>query len=360
MIYSALEQNSSATNIISLTCHLQKNTAAHVLFSTFLVAIISLSLTGNAIICGIVYKKESMRSGINLLLANLAFSDFLSALTNLPITVVVYNSIDWPLGSAACTINGVLYNVLNANKIFILLVISVDRYFIIVKRKDTVTPSKGKLLILCSWIFALIISVPPVFGWGKYLFTCGSIQCLLDFQEGSNPSYTLFNNLVTVFGPSFILLITYHRILRTVRRNCFRVQNHPPVTPTAMHRKGKLFIDYSYKTRTSTTILLLCAIFFCSVFPLSVVNLCLAFNENFEFNKDAYSAVLWISYLHGAIDPIIFYTRITKFRETVHYLLPQVVYFPTILPLRTKRRVRPHVIYSIGKSGTQIIMGNGI
>ena len=176
-------------------------------------------------------------------------------------------------------------------------------------------------------------------------------QCLLDFNNHSNynPSYTIFISTAVVFFPAITLVFLYHRILRTVRRNSFRVQNHPPVRPTAMHKKGKLFIDYSYKTKTSTTTLLLSLVFVTSVLPIGISNVYLSIHGfTSKLNVCGYLVLLLITYSHAIFNPLIYYTRIQKFRESVHDLWPQFCVWPHLMPIRPRRRIRPQVMYQVG------------
>lgn len=335
----------------------QLRNGVQVFVSVFLAILVFFSLLGNIVLCSIVYRKAAMRSGINLLLANMALSDFLNAVLNLPLSVVLFNIQHWLLGRELCSINVALCFVTNIEKMTVLVIISIDRYLIIVKRKDTMTPYRANVIIILSWFLALAISIIPILGWGKVKFRSGYIQCLVDFESGRSveSSYLIFITSVMVYVPALILFIVYSRILRTVHRSCFRVENHPPVTQTAMHMKGRLFIDYGYKRRTSTTILLLCLLVLACLFPISILNIYVSQNGFKEaVSRETYVVFMWISHLHGAINPIIYFRRIKKFRETVYELWPKLVTLAAIVCRRSKRRIRPHISYQVEKSDIKI------
>lgn len=338
------------------SCPLQNG--VRITISVILGLLISFSLIGNLLLCNIVYRRPAMRSGINLLLANLALSDFANSLFNLPLTVVLFNLQYWPFGHVVCGLNVVLSFIMNIEKISILTAISVDRYFIIVKRKDTMTPSKAYVFITCSWLIAFIISLMPVLGWGNYKYRCGYIQCMMDVEarSGHVASYLIFLTSLTIFVPAVILIFAYSRIFRTVQRSCFRVENHPPVTPTAMHRKGRLFIDYGYKRRTSATIFLLCLVLMICLMPIGVLNVHLSLSGGFSqtVTRHVYLAFLWLSYVHGAINPLIYFSRIKKFREAVYDIWPAFCALSRLVPHRSKRRIRPHVTYQVGKCDIKV------
>ena len=328
-----------------------------ILVSVVVSVLIVFSLFGNLLLCNIVFRRAAMRSGINLLLANLALSDFANAVLNLPLSVVLFNMGTWPLGDVACRINGALCFTMNIVKVLTLTTISIDRYLIIVKRKDTMTPWRANAVIASSWTFAAAVSVLPVIGWGRFKFRCGYIQCLLDVESGGNmvESYLIFVTAVTVFIPAAVFLFVYTRILRTVHRSNFRVENHPPITPTAMHVKGRLFIDYGYKRRTSATILLLCLLLMACLLPIGVLNIVVALNG---FHKSVhlktYTAFLWLSHLHGALNPIVYFQRIKKFRESLLEVGPKVVSLAGVVSQRSRRRIRPHVTYQVDKNDIKV------
>ena len=210
-------------------------------------------------------------------------------------------------------------------------------------------------------VICIFIALPPAIGWGEFHFRSGYVQCVLDFHNSNsyNPSYSLFSATAVIFFPSLSLLLLYSRILRTLRRNRFRVQNHPPVTSTAMHRKGRLFIDYGHKTKTSTTVILLSIVYMLSLFPIGIAQVYLALNGfTASVTNRVYLALLWLSFLHGALDPIIYYAQIPKFREAVRDLVPQFCSCPHNMTFGKRRRIRPHVMYQVQKNNGKIFITN--
>ena len=330
--------------------------SAKILVNAVVLIVMILALSGNFMVCYIVYRRPAMRSGINLLLANLAMSDFCTSLICTPLLVAVLNiqKCECPLGDVVCQLSAVLYISFQTEKGIILVVISIDRYFIIVKRKDTLGTQKAKIISGTSWILAIATAVPPLIGWGKYVYIPGHLQCMLKLKNRTKAefSYVIFTFVFTGMLPLFIMCVSYCLILRTVRRNCFRVQNHPPVNPTAMHRKGKMFIDWSYKTRTFTTILILSLIFTICTFPFKSAELWMAVHDQ-HLSSATIIGLLCFSYMHIALNPIVYSIRIKKFREACMDILPRtIVTLPTCIPPKSRRRIRPHILYQVDKSST--------
>ena len=344
------------------TPHAYPPQAVCIFLSALLCLVAIISLAGNSLICYLVYRRPAMRSAINLLLANLALSDLLLTIFNMSVALVVLNLQNWPLNRGLCQLNVVLFGLFNAEKVSVLVVISVDRLYIIKHRKDVLNQCKAKIITAVSWGIALLLVLPPVFGWGSIKWTDGQVQCNIDFQDVYSPSYIITSRSIIYFLPSFIMIVLFMHILEAVRKNRFRVQNHPPVNPTAMHKKGKMFIDYSYKTRTFTTLLILSLVYLACMLPLSIIDIWLSQRDNNvqssavqSGTKRLYIGLLWLSYSNSAFNPLIYYYRISKFRETCANFLPKnSMSLPKFMPTRTRRRIRPHVMYQVGKAGTKV------
>lgn len=332
-------------------------------FSTVQVAILGfmyvlmfvVSVIGNTVVCYIVYQKPAMRSAINILLATLAMADFLTTALCIPFSVISMIAQKWIFGDVFCKVNAILFNLLVTEGTFVLLTISVDRFMIIVQRKDTLTPRKAKIYIVISWVLSFAVVMPPIFGWGKYSFESGQIQCSLEWpsQNKLDLSYGIFFFILTFCVPLLSMGYCFVSILRTVRRNSTRIQNHPPVpggVMTKMHRPGKMNIDYSFKTRAFTTILILFVLFLICGLPYTVIRFHLLFSgyaDSLSYVADV--VVIFVAYLNSALKPIIYYIRINKFREACVDIMPSWCHVPHCLPGRTIRRIRPHVVYEVDK-----------
>lgn len=331
------------------------STACVVTLGLLFVLMFLVSIVGNSVVCYIVYQKPAMRSAINILLATLAMADVMTAIFCMPFAVISLVAQEWILGEVFCQINAILFNFLVTEGTFLLLTISVDRFMIIVRRKDTLTPRKAKMYISISWVLSLAIVLPPIFGWGSYGFELGQIQCSLEWpsQGKLDLSYGLFFFTSTVCIPLFVMGYCFVSILRTVRRNSTRIQNHPPVpggVMTKMHRPGKMNIDYSFKTRAFTTILILFILFVICGVPYTVSRFHLLFNgyaKSLSYVADI--VVILIAYLNSTLKPMIYYIRISKFREACLDIMPSWCHVPHCLPGRTMRRIRPHVVYEVDK-----------
>lgn len=327
---------------------------AVILLASLMVAMIVISTFGNSIVCLIVYRKPAMRSAINLLLANLAFADIMVSVTCMPFALVTLIKGLWIFGEYLCKLTAFLYILFMMEAILILASISVDRYFIIVRRKDKLNPYKAKLLIAFSWFCSLVVAFPPLI---SDTFAEGYPQCRVEYP------LTIWNKLYIIFALSSIFFIpfiamsfSYLYILNTVRKNSLRVENHPKTLSISQatklglagvhHRPSRVNVDMSFKTRAFTTILLLFIVYvFCwAPYTVGSMYLCFGKTEN-AMDSLLWTILVWLTYLNSAFNPIIYCWRIKKFREACYELMPKTCKLLPHLPGRARRRIRPSAIY---------------
>ncbi|XP_019749973.1 high-affinity lysophosphatidic acid receptor [Hippocampus comes] len=336
-----------------------------VTLAAIMIFMITIGFLGNSIVCLIVYQKPAMRSAINLLLATLAFSDIMLSLLCMPFTAVTLGNADWSFGSGFCRASIMLYWLFVLEGVSILLIISVDRFLIIVQRQDKLTPHRAKVLIAGSWLLSLCVSLPSIVGWRTGTAGVGDVwvpQCVLGYSESvADRAYTVLLAVAVFFAPFSVMLYSYMCILNTVRRNTLRVHSHasePSCLPAlnqvskmrliGLQRPPQIKVDMSFKTRAFTTILILFVGFSVCWLPYTVVSLLAVFSRQFYYSPAFYPisiGALWLSYLKTVFNPIIYCWRIRKFREACQEFVPKSCRLCPRMGSRSRRRVRPSNIY---------------
>ena len=82
--------------------------AAKILVGVSFSLMISVCGIGNLLLCYVIYRFRRMRTTTNLLIGNLALSDFLVAVICAPFNFYFYVFQNWPFGSAMCAAVGYL------------------------------------------------------------------------------------------------------------------------------------------------------------------------------------------------------------------------------------------------------------
>uniref|UniRef100_W5NK14 G protein-coupled receptor 63 n=1 Tax=Lepisosteus oculatus TaxID=7918 RepID=W5NK14_LEPOC len=271
-----------------------------------IISILLVSFLGNVVVCLMVYQRSAMRSAINILLASLAFADMMLAILNMPFALVTVVTTQWIFGEVFCRVSAMFFWLFVMEGVAILLIISIDRFLIIVQKQDKLSPYRAKVLIGVSWGISFCFSFPLAIGKPNLQVPSRAPQCVFGYTtEPGYHTYVVLIMLVFFFIPFMVMLYTFMGILNTVRHNAIRIHSHT------------MNIDMSFKTRAFTTILILFAVFTVCWAPFTTYSLVSTFNSGFYYKSDFFEIstwLLWLCYLKSALNPLIYYWRIKKFR----------------------------------------------
>lgn len=315
------------------------------------VVMMLIGTVGNLVIVIIVFRRPAMRSAINMLLATMAFSHVLLSSVCLFFAMVTIATTDWIFGDSLCNIHAVLHTTLVIEAVSILVIISVDRYLIIVHRKEILSPVRTNIVIVLTWLLSLFIGILPVLGIGDYTHRPGQLQCFLATPETKcDLFYLSLYVLMIFFVPFLTMMYCYVCIIRTVHRSFNRINIMPtsnnPVTSKSVQRP----LDMSFKRRAFMTILLLFFALSICWLPFTVSYLIWTLREWKE--AGAHAVIVLLSYGNAAAAPIIYACRIKKFRDSCKYVLPKRLQkcICQRQPLRESRRVNPGTLYKLNSS----------
>ncbi|XP_027563015.1 blue-sensitive opsin-like, partial [Neopelma chrysocephalum] len=104
-----------------------------------------------------------------------------------------------------------------------LAVVAFERYLVICKPLGNFTFRGSHAVLGCAvtWIFSLISSAPPLFGWSRYIpeglqCSCGPDWYTTD-NKWNNESYVLFLFTFCFGFPLAVIVLSYGRLLLTLR-----------------------------------------------------------------------------------------------------------------------------------------------
>ena len=118
-----------------------------------------MSLTGNSLVCLAFYRNRRLRTITNFYVLSLAVADIMVATLVFPFHTVASGLRKWPFNDNFCQLSGVIVQYWVQISLSILALVSVNRYFCVVKpqkysalfdRKKTI------LSILVIWVYAFI------------------------------------------------------------------------------------------------------------------------------------------------------------------------------------------------------------
>ncbi|XP_064608084.1 adipokinetic hormone/corazonin-related peptide receptor variant I-like [Liolophura sinensis] len=180
----------------------------------FLVAAI-----GNLTVFITLFRNRNRKSRVNMFIMHLSIADLLVTFIMLPLETAWHITVAWKAGDAMCRILMFFRAFGFYLSSFILVVISLDRYFAILYPLSLNDADKrGKIMLALAWIFSGVASIPqsiifhvethPEFQWFTQCVTFNFFP-----SKKHELAYNLFN-AITVYGlPLVIISISYISIL---------------------------------------------------------------------------------------------------------------------------------------------------
>jgi r-opsin len=138
-------------------------------FAIFVLGLVS--MIGNYVVISVFTSTKSLRTPSNLLVVNLAFSDFLMMFTMGPAMVINCWHETWIFGPLACELYAGAGSLFGCVSIWTMTMIAFDRYNVIVKGLSAkpMTNNTATIKILTIWVLALIWTAAPMLGWNRYV-----------------------------------------------------------------------------------------------------------------------------------------------------------------------------------------------
>ncbi|MBN3298325.1 prokineticin receptor 1b [Amia ocellicauda] len=197
---------------------------ATILIGVVLICIILVCGIGNFLFIATLARYKKLRNLTNLLIANLAISDFIVAIVCCPFLVDYYvvKQLSWDHGLMLCAAVNYLRTVSLYVSTNALLAIAVDRYMAIVHPlRPRMKYQTAYCLITGVWIVPILISIPSAYFATETMFPHGTSQSKIFCaqiwpvdQQLYYRSYFLFIFGVEFVGPVITMAMCYARISR--------------------------------------------------------------------------------------------------------------------------------------------------
>lgn len=193
-----------------------------------------ISWCGNGVVVYVFSTTKALRTPSNLLVLNLAFSDFMMMVAMSPPMVINCFYETWVLGPMMCDVYAMCGSLFGCTSIWTMTMIAFDRYNVIVKglAGKPMTIKGAILKIFCIYVFALIWTFAPMLGWNRYVSIRvrtrffkqfyfryvpeGNLSsCGLDFLSKSwySKSYILVYSLFVYYTPLLLIIYSYYFII---------------------------------------------------------------------------------------------------------------------------------------------------
>jgi gonadotropin-releasing hormone receptor len=122
-----------------------------------------IAAVGNMTVFVALYRNRKRRSRVNLFIMHLSVADMIVTFVMMPMEIGWHITVSWKAGDVGCRVFMFFRAFGFYLSSFILIAISLDRYFAIARPLSLNDAGKrGKLMLLMAWLFSLMASIPQV------------------------------------------------------------------------------------------------------------------------------------------------------------------------------------------------------
>nr|XP_020448530.1 blue-sensitive opsin-like [Monopterus albus] len=162
----------------------------------FVIFISGISINALTIACTNEYKK--LPSHLNYILMNLVVANLLVFIVGSFTGLCTFAARYFIFGPLVCKIEGFMVTLGGMVSLWSLAVIDFERWLVICKPLGNFIFKPDPTLACCAftWVFALVASTPPLFGWSRYIPEGLQCSCGPDWyttnNKYNNESYVMF------------------------------------------------------------------------------------------------------------------------------------------------------------------------
>nr|QWV42692.1 long wavelength sensitive opsin 1 [Epicauta chinensis] len=285
------------------------------------------SIIGNGMVIYIFSSTKSLRTPSNLLVVNLALSDFLMMCCMSPAMVINCYYETWVFGPLFCEIYGMAGSLFGCGSIWTMTFIALDRYNVIVKglSAQPLTKKTALLRILIIWAMSLGWTIAPMFGWNRYVPEGNMTACGTDYltKDWLSRSYILVYSIFVYFAPLLTIIYSYWFIVQAVAAHEKSMREQAKKMNVASLRSSEAQ-QTSAECKLAKIALMTITLWFFAWTPYLVTN----FTGIFESAKISPLATIWCSLFakaNAVYNPIVYGISHPKYRQALQKKFPSLV-----------------------------------
>ncbi|KAK7866063.1 hypothetical protein R5R35_013562 [Gryllus longicercus] len=285
-----------------------------------------ISVLGNGMVVYIFCSTKGLRTPSNLLVVNLAFSDFLMMLAMSPAMVINCYYETWVLGPLMCELYGMAGSLFGCGSIWTMTMIALDRYNVIVKGLSAkpMTNKTAALRILFVWVTSIAWTIMPFFGWNRYVPEGNMTACGTDYltKTWQSRSYILVYSFFVYFAPLFTIIYSYFFIVQAVSAHEKAMREQAKKMNVASLRSAEN-ANTSAECKLAKVALMTISLWFFAWTPYLVIN----YTGIFESAKISPLATIWSSLFakaNAVYNPIVYGISHPRYRAALQQKFPSL------------------------------------
>ena len=274
----------------------------------------------NFIVCILYITNPKLLDSANIFVFNISVGDFIYSIVALPMLVMSNAKGKWLFGEAGCTAYGFITTFVALGSMMNLVGASYERYVTLVKLYRNGEADFGIKKALCVsiilWLYSLIWSSMPLFGWSSYTLEGIGTSCSIEWRSDNSGdvSYALCLTTACFVLPMSVIIYCYHKSYRALRQlSSLAVQNwgeNARVTQETIQAQRKM----------AFIIMAITIGFVVAWTPYAIVSLVSMFGPHLVSDIGA-SIPAYIAKSSACYNPIIYVFIYKKFRRRLRCLL---------------------------------------
>lgn len=296
-----------------------------IILSVVLILTIVFSFYGNVCMLIVLYKNDRMWNSTYMLIGNLIFSGLLVTIFCMPFSLISVLYGRWPFGEGKiCKFNAFMESQLLLATILTHTVISVDKYFAVVKPFSRIMSVRNtRILIFIIWFIAVMMSIGPVFGFGHFSYNPTTLICGVGFPQNKLDSlYLLLLGFIAFILPNVIMFYVYLHVFLAVRTHTKRLIQTCACSLEAVKLQKHLIL----------TVFFSCICFLACWTPFFLFALlAIVAKSPADLPHALGVTAYWCGYLYNAINPLILCSMSKRFGDGIVGLTSTLLHSPCIL-----------------------------
>uniref|UniRef100_T1D132 Opsin n=1 Tax=Dendrocoelum lacteum TaxID=27895 RepID=T1D132_9PLAT len=144
------------------------------------------------------------------------------AVNGFPLLTISSFNTRWAWGKLTCEIYGFIGGLFGFISINTMVLISLDRYFVIAQPfqgMKALTMKRAIVMVVLAWVYSFIWASPPFWGYGSYVPEGFQTSCTFDYltQSKGNIIFNIGMYICNFLLPVTIIIFCYYQIVKAVR-----------------------------------------------------------------------------------------------------------------------------------------------
>ncbi|CAF3468257.1 unnamed protein product [Rotaria socialis] len=187
----------------------------------FVIIFVAGTLLNGSLLFTLARNRRLRRLSTNILIGGLLFADFIGSCLEVPLPALSLIRCRWIFNKITCTFEGFISYFIGCSNIYILCLISIDRYNIVTRpvNQSMKMNYRAYLSIGCAYMLSLFWTSMPLFGWSFYDYEGIGVSCSIKWTERSVNviSYNISILIFVYFAPVIIILVANLKIYQLIR-----------------------------------------------------------------------------------------------------------------------------------------------